>query len=419
MANLNPINPLLYIHPHDPLPEEVKEVAKWFKTETVELNFGEYVGRPNENITAHREMLTWYFSQGWYVDAVLASAEGGNWKSVATANASQSARSSSNSTSQNESTAKSTGKGETDASHTVETAGFDSSGNYNHNITVLGTTTDSNSDGTNKGSASATGNASQDGHSSSTTEQDGGPYWYAYQRIRLKRRKMQSEAVLQDMITSFTKAYNEGREINDARYDELVALYSLMLSRTEDEANAFGGLSADDFKPLAEAVVAAVKDALEKYRGAVGDIPADWMQSRIDEINRKFDALIGQAKSKMVSEGTYNSTVWPTTLSGIERDRQYALNDLKDEMVTAKIDAYGKIATITSDIGQKLLDCEIRIIEAQQKMLLGPTEVRNTVFKWMLDFMERRDDEYPGLDQLVTIADRLGYGDGASAGAEA
>jgi len=419
MANLNPINPLLYIHPHDPLPEEVKEVSKWFKTETVELNFGEYVGRPDANITAHREMLTWYFSQGWYVDAVLSSAEGGNWKSVATANASQSARSSSNSTSQNESTAQSTGKGETDASHTVETSGFDSSGNYNHNIVVLGTTTDSNSNGTNKGSASATGNASQDGYSSSTTEQDGGPYWYAYQRIRLKRRKMQSEAVLQDMITSFTKAYNEGREINDARYDELVALYALMLSRTEDEANAFGGLSADDFKPLAEAVVAAVKDALEKYRGAVGDIPADWMKSRIDEINRKFDALVGQAKAKMVAEGTYNSTVWPTTLSGIERDRQYALSDLKDEMVTAKIDAYGKIATITSEIGQKLLDCEIRIIEAQQKMLLGPTEVRNTVFKWMLDFMERRDDDYPGLDQLVTIADRLGYGDGASAGAEA
>ena len=415
MANLNPINPLLYIHPHDPLPEEIKEVSKWFKTETVELNFGEYVGRPNENITAHREMLTWYFSQGWYVDAVLSSEEGGNWKSVATASAEQNGQSSSQSNSNNTSNAQSNGTGETDASHWFSTSSVDNG----TSITVLGTTTKSNTSGNNAGSASANGNASQHGDSSSRTEQDGGPYWYAYQRIRLKRRKMQSEAVLQDMITSFTKAYNEGREINNARYDELVALYSLMLSRTEDEANAFGGLSADDFKPLAEAVVAAVKDALEKYRGAVGDIPADWMQSRIDEINRKFDALIGQTKSKMVSEGTYNSTVWPTTLSGIERDRQYALNDLKDEMVTAKIDAYGKIATITSDIGQKLLDCEIRIIEAQQKMLLGPTEVRNTVFKWMLDFMERRDDDYPGLDQLVTIADRLGYGDGASAGAEA
>ena len=414
MANLNPINPLLYIHPHDPLPEEVKEVSKWFKTETVELNFGEYVGRPNENITAHREMLTWYFSQGWYVDAVLSSKEGGVWQSVATASARQKGKSKSKSESKNESKSQSKGESGNEFGEWTQVENSPHAAEYLRDVTAT-----SDVSGENNGTATAEGESEQEGDSSSTTTQDGGPYWYAYQRIRLKRRKMQSEAVLKDMISSFTKAYNEGREINNARYDELVALYAIMLNRTEDEANAFGGLSADDFKPLADAVVAAVKDALEKYRGAVGDIPADWMKSRIDEINRKFDALVGQAKAKMVSEGTYNSTVWPTTLSGIERDRQYALNNLKDDMVTAKIDAYGKIATITADIGKNLLDCEIRIIEAQQKMLLGPTEVRNTVFKWMLDFMERREDDYPGLDQLVTIADRLGYGDGASAGAEA
>lgn len=415
MAELKPINPLLYITPHDPIPESIKQVSKWFKTETVELNFGEYVGRPDANITAHREMLTWYFSQGWYVDAVLSSHEGGKWVSVATASSAQRGSSNSKSNSSNESNAESNGTGKTKASDYITAT----SAEGGVSSVVLGTETTSNSSGRNSGSASATGEASSESNGTSVTEQDGGPYWFAYQRIRLKRRKMQSEAVLQDMITSFTKAYNEGREINNERYDELVALYAMMLSRTEDEANAFGGLSADDFKPLADAVVGAVKDALENFKGSVGDLPADWMKSRIDEINRKFDALVGQAKAKMVSEGTYNSTVWPTTLSGIERDRQYALNALKDDMVTAKIDAYGKIASITGDIGGKLLDCEIRIIEAQQKMLLGPTEVRNTVFKWMLDFMERRDDDYPGLDQLVTIADRLGYGDGASAGAEA
>jgi hypothetical protein len=410
MANLEPINPLLYISPHDPLPEEVKEVAKWFKTETVELNFGEYVGRPDANITAHREMLTWYFSQGWYVDAVLSSHEGGVWQSVARATSSQNGSSVSNSDSHSESRASSQGTGTTKATDTFT--------NTDGTTVVLGTGTSSASQGSNSGSAHASGAAQSSGTAQSVSEQDGGPYWYAYQRIRLKRRKMQSEAVLQDMIASFTRAYNEGREVNNARYDELVALYALMLSRTESEANSLS-FTPDDFKPLADAVLGAVKEALEKYRGAVGDLPDDWMKSRVDEINRRFDALVGQAKEKMVSEGTYNSTVWPTTVAGIERERAYALNDLKDEMVTAKIDAYGKIATITGDIGNRLLDCETRIIEAQHKMLLGPTEIRNTVFKWMLDFMERRDDGYPGLDQLVTIADRLGYGDGASAGAEA
>lgn len=227
---------------------------------------------------------------------------------------------------------------------------------------------------------------------------------------------MQTELVLKDMIAQFTRAYNEGRQINDERYDELVALYALMLSRTEDEANAFAGLNVDDFKPLAKLVTDEIKKAIEEYKSAVGNLPEDWMQSRIDEINRKFDALLAEAKSKMVSAGTYNSTVWPTTASGIERDRQIALNDLKDEMVTTKVDVYGKIASMTADVGKNLLDCEIKILEMQNKMMLGPTEMRNQVFKWMLDFMERREDDYPGLESIAQIAERLGYSDGATGG---
>ena len=402
---LEPIRPLEYITDRDPIPEEVMDSSSWFKTETMELDVGEYVGRPQAAALFHTSFIMPLLAEGWYIDAVLGSNDGGEWITTATATAAQ------NGSSKNKSKAKSESKSEAESEAESQapyaTNGF---------IDMTG-----ESHGTSKGSSSGTseteGEASTSGSSTTSTQQHGGPWWYAYTKLRLKRRKMQSELVLKDMIASFTKAYNEGRQINDERYDELVALYALMLSRTEDEANAFGGLSADDFKPLADAVIAARKDAMEKYGASADNIPADWMQSRIDEINRKFDALVAQAKSDMISKGTYNSTVWPTTMSGIERDRQLALNGLKDDMVTLKVDVLGKIAAMKADIGQKLLDCEIRIIEAQQKMLLGPTEIRNTVFKWMLDFMERREDDYPGLEQLATIASQLGYAEGGAAGA--
>ncbi len=402
---LEPIRPLEYITDRDPIPEEVMDSSSWFKTETMELDVGEYVGRPQAAALFHTSFIMPLLAEGWYIDAVLGSNDGGEWITTATATAAQ------NGSSKNKSKAKSESKSEAESQAESQapyaTNGF---------IDMTG-----ESHGSSKGSSSGTseteGEASTSGSSTTSTQQHGGPWWYAYTKIRLKRRKMQSELVLKDMIASFTKAYNEGRQINDERYDELVALYALMLSRTEDEANAFGGLSADDFKPLADAVIAACKDAMEKYGASADNIPADWMQSRIDEINRKFDALVAQAKSDMISKGTYNSTVWPTTMSGIERDRQLALNGLKDDMVTLKVDVLGKIAAMKADIGQKLLDCEIRIIEAQQKMLLGPTEIRNTVFKWMLDFMERREDDYPGLEQLATIASQLGYAEGGAAGA--
>lgn len=409
---LKPINPLLYITPHDPIPESIKDVSKWFKTETVEINFGKEIGKPSELITADRDMLAWYFSQGWYIDAILSQTSGGSWKSVSSAQSKQMANATSSSQSRNDSRANSEGRGETKATDKIESWGTDKP----LSVVVLGTGTTSSASGYNNGTADAQGHSSNQGESSSTTEQDGGAFWYSCQRIRLKRRKMQSEAVLQDMITSFTKAYNEGREVNNARYSELVSLYAIMLNRTEGEANSWN-LSVDDFKPLAQMVVDAVKDALSKYGASVKDIPSDWLKQREKDINDKFDALVGQAKTTMVTNGTFNSTVWPTTLAGIERKRSDALNALKDEMVTLKVDTYGKIAAMTADIGTKLMDVEIKVIEAQKSLLLGPTEVRNTVFKWMLDFMERREDDYPGLDQLVTVADRLGYGDGASAGA--
>lgn len=402
---LEPIRPLEYITDRDPIPEEVMDSSSWFKTETMELDVGEYVGRPQAAALFHTSFIMPLLAEGWYIDAVLGSSDCGEWVTTSTATANQSGVSSNKSSAKSES--KSEAKSEATSRAPYATNGF---------IDMTGESKGS-STGSSSGTSDTSGEASTSGNSTTTTEQHGGPWWYACTKLRLKRRKMQSELVLKDMISSFTKAYNEGRQINDERYDELVALYAIMLSRTEDEANAFGGLSTEDFKPLADAVVAACKDALEKYGAAADDIPADWMQSRIDEINRKFDALVAQAKSEMVSKGTYNSTVWPTTVSGIERDRQIALNGLKDDMVTLKVDVLGKIAAMKADIGHKLLDCEIRIIEAQQKMLLGPTEIRNTVFKWMLDFMERRDDDYPGLEQLATIASQLGYAEGGAAGA--
>ena len=438
MATIEKINPLLYITDRDPIPEDVLDSSAWFKTETCELNFGEYVGRPDENIAMHKSMLAYFFANGWYVDAVLGGGSGGKWMSVANASNNTSATNTSQSTNTTDatnrtdgnatsrSTSKSTGKTNAKSSSSAYASNMtgyatnasssgESSGDSSGTADTTGTSTNRGT-ASSKGTASANGTSQSQGTSTATTEQDGGPYWYAYNRIRLKRRKMQTELVLKDMISQFTRAYNEGRQINDERYDELVSLYALMLSRTEDEANAFAGLNVDDFKPLAKLVTDEIKKAIEEYKNAVGELPEDWMQSRIDEINRKFDALLAGAKSKMVSAGTYNSTVWPTTASGIERDRQIALNDLKDEMVTTKVDVYGKIASMTADVGKNLLDCEIKILEMQNKMMLGPTEMRNQVFKWMLDFMERREDDYPGLESIAQIAERLGYSDGATGG---
>ena len=380
---LQKILPLEYITDHDPVPETVLDSAAWFKTETVELDFGEWVGRPEGAAIMRTSMLSYFFGNGWYVDAVLGSGSGGQWKSVSKAMNKTKSASRSDATS--------------------------AASSYASTSDIFNISTGSSS-------GESEGSATSEGESSAESAGEGAPYWYAYSRIRLKRRKMQSELVLKDMISQFTKAYNEGRAMNDSRYDELVSLYSIMLSRTEDEANAWS-FSTEDFSSLADDLVASLRSAVEDFEAGVGSLPANYMQSRRDEINRKFDAEASVARAAWISRGLHNSTAWNGVSSGIERNRQIALTDLEDKIVGMKIDVYGKIATLKADIAGKVIDAATRLMEMKQKRMLGPTEIRNTVFKWMLDFMERREDDYPGLDQLAGISEKLGISDGATGGA--
>lgn len=431
-----------------PAVEEVLSASKWFANEEMTLDFGEYVGRPNENALMHTSLLTYFLANGWKIKEVKNRIADGLWESRAESNGTNGVVSNSSTE------ASSTSSGET-----ISNSG---DGHVEGNpITRVESST------TSTGESSSEGESSSTGSFANVSISGGAPYWCAYQTVVLTRRKMQSELVLNDMIASFTKAYNEGRSVNNARYDELVALYSLMLSRTENEANAIplSSITPDDLvtlgdeiaasidaensiklseiRPIYDAALANIRTAIAALKDA-SSIPANWLKSREDDINRKFDAEKGKVNATMIANGTYADSSWANVVSGIERDRQYALTDLSDTMVSLKVDTYGKIASLTADSEGRLLDAvsklvgietslvdlkahiadiraklaesAVRITEAIQKNRIGITELRNTVLKWMFDFMERREDDYPGLEQLATIADRLGYSDGAVGG---
>ena len=76
------IDPLSVITQHTPTPEQPKSASSWFKTERMELDFGDYVGRPSENVTAHTEALSQLLADGWYVTEVSHGGSSGEWKRV-------------------------------------------------------------------------------------------------------------------------------------------------------------------------------------------------------------------------------------------------------------------------------------------------------------------------------------------------
>lgn len=240
----------------------------------------------------------------------------------------------------------------------------------------------------------------------SNTEITGYQYW-------LKRRKLQSERVLNDMIREFTDAYNEGRYINDQRYDELVTLYAVMLDKTETELVEMT-TNLSNGEDLIEGVVNLFPSDFATYQSAVNTELATLGSGREDQINIQFDARLAQAQHDLVNRGVYNSTIWPSVLAGIERERALALSALADTLSGQKISSHGMVHNARVQMRSGLAAAYERLTNMVRAKLLTPTEVRNQVLSAMFNFMERRTDEYPGLEGLATIAAQLGYGEGTT-----
>ena len=537
------IDPLSVITQHTPTPEHPKSASSWFKTERMELDFGDYVGRPSENVTAHTEALSQLLADGWYVTEVSHGGSSGEWKRVSSQKKSGSASSSesrsgtrtgtetgtrtgtetgtrtgtengtssitengtrsasesgtrtgeekstsvgsetsnssgssdafgysnainnyntftkvtkdsgatsesgeasgggtsmgsTNSNSNNSSQEQSQGQSqeqsqgqsqeqtqsntnETSNSNTNETSNSNTNETSNSNTNETSNsntseTSNSNSSETSNSSTNETSNETSTGTQTDTetvSADETDPYWCAWQKIRLERRRMQAELVLQSMVDTFVANFNEGRKINVDRYEELVALYALMVSQTQDDA-ANIDLDSIDFEPLFDEVKAAIKEKLSEYQSVADQIPSDWLESRKADINLKFNNIIGEARAKMVSDGTYNGTVWPSVLAGIEHQRSHALDALKDESVTMKLTAYGDIAKTTAALYGQMIDAQVRVFEALKSKKTTPITLRNEVLKWMYDFMERRTDDHVKIEELATLVEQMGYDGG-------
>jgi hypothetical protein len=229
----------------------------------------------------------------------------------------------------------------------------------------------------------------------------------------LKRRKLQAERVLNDMIREFTDAYNEGREINDSRYDELVTLYNVMLDKSEDHLGTLDTLTSD-YSAVVEAIIEAMPEDYDAHKAEVDGILDDWGDSMRDEINTRFDNEAAKVQQALVDRGMSNTTLLTGMNAGIETERSKALTDLEDKIVERRLALKDRLYTLKVDVEKRVTEAHTRLLAVRQDHVLKPLEFRNAIFQAMLAMMERRTDDYPGLDGLANLAAQLGYSDGAA-----
>ena len=229
-------------------------------------------------------------------------------------------------------------------------------------------------------------------------------FWWA-----LIRRVLRPEFALQDLVASFTNAYNEGRSLNDQRYDELVAIYNVVLDKTEDSLIS---LEADDatYNKLIETLIASVSADWTAHNADVSGDLTSYGASERARITTQFDNQLAAARVSHIARGLYNSTVWSSVEAGIERERAVANTNLEDKITEKQLALADRLYVLKADMNAKILAARDRLRTSLHELETQRVGLRNAVITALTGFMERREDSYPDIASIGNLAASLGAG---------
>lgn len=194
----------------------------------------------------------------------------------------------------------------------------------------------------------------------------------------MTRQSMQNWMILQSLLESYIFAYNESRDFNATRYNDLIQSWGNLVINTRENLDSLGDVS-DGHLSLYLGTVDSLLSDLEadvllseaELTAVSGDVDAqlDLFVARLNElvgnydthaaltrglltgfgttetarINEQFDNLLTSAKQGLVNRGLYSSVLFATIQTRIERERSEALTKWNDQLSREKIDHEHKL----------------------------------------------------------------------------
>lgn len=236
----------------------------------------------------------------------------------------------------------------------------------------------------------------------------GAPTTYGLRKTRLEHIN-----VVSDLLRSFTDAYNQGRQVNEMRYADILQNFTQLLAASESDFDKESSEIAGE--------VAVNIDTLSSLESRY-DTFFDQINSDIDSLSltldadrqragNDFDAVFGRESQNLASRGFYSSALISSINAGIAERRALALNDIAEREQRLRADLLVRKNEIYVDVLRMragLIDSKISVADRRQEFMKYRIDERNKLAVSLFGFVERREDTYPGLGAMAQVASSLG-----------
>ena len=229
---------------------------------------------------------------------------------------------------------------------------------------------------------------------------------------KMRRTDLQNFNVLNELLTDFTDAYNEGRTANDKRYEDVVTLWTEMLDKSQthlDEAKT-------SLTTQLNLHLTTLDDLENEYASFFTDVKTDLddltvtLDADRTRVNDQFDAQLAASDQNMLNRGYYSSAMISNIDAGIEEKRALALTEITEREQRMKADITLRKNQVYVDVLRMragLVDAQMALTNREQEFLAYQLDERNRILTGLFGFVERRTDAYPDMNALARLTASL------------
>lgn len=181
------------------------------------------------------------------------------------------------------------------------------------------------------------------------------------------------------LTSEYQTAYNEAKEANLKRYEEILGGYKTRYSTAMESLGTSRTAITSKLASTRSEVLGGLEGLGEEELAGIG---------------RQYTRERAKASQGLISSGLYSTTVAPAVLGGVTRREGYAVGEAQERLQREKLGYISQLGT------QELQALK----ELSSQELLAQTGLK----KEELDFMERRTDEYPSESLYVQLMQGLG-----------
>lgn len=204
----------------------------------------------------------------------------------------------------------------------------------------------------------------------------------------MARQQMNNWVILQQLVNDFTNAYNEGRQKNALRYDDIVSAWSTLLSKTEDffdvmttNSNAYVGSYLSSLSGLMDVIDALIATSLGTVVTDAATVSGQLATflAKLNDLEANYTAHLAKIETIIAAEQTDLAaylSAYQTELATLESDYAEFLASIRAIESTSLANMTSHIAAYSTELGNLATDYATHYTAASAYLVdLGATEL--------------------------------------------